>query len=713
MAHLSINQISPTENQQAVLESFDKTLFLEGPAGSGKTTTALFYLHSLLEQGVPPEKILILVPQRTLATPYYNLLREPYLPASVAISIVTISGLAQRMIDLFWPLIAQNAGFAHPNHPPIFLTLETAQYYMTRIVDPLIEHEGYFESVNLDRNRLCSQILDNLNKSAAVGIPLIEIGERLKKAWGGKPSQLVVYDQMQDCAIRFRRFCLQNNLLDFSLQISIFCNYLWSSFLCRQFLLNRFQFLIYDNIEEDVPVAHDLIRDWLPHFRNALLIYDTDGGYRSFLGADPEEGHTLQSVCQETMYLDQTLITSPELRIFNEVLVQSIQRRSLIIHPSIRECLTSRYHRYIPEMIEDVCQQVNRLITEGGVSPGEIVIVAPYISDALRFLLINRMEQLQIPVRSHRPSRNLRDEPATQCLLTWAKLAHPHWNMPVTRLDVRNALVQSIAGLDLTRAELLSQIVHRPGKQTRELGSFDLIKPDMQQRITYFVGERYEHLRRWITNYQSNNNSQSEDNSCLEVFLSRLFGEVLSHPGFGFYRNFDAAKTCTELIESVQKFRRVVSNTHDNSQHSIAVEYLRMIEKGVLAAQYLQSWQEINEETVLIAPAYTYLMLNRPVQYQFWLDIGSLGWWERLNQPLTHPYVLSRRWDENDVWDDVHEQQTSQTAMIRLVSGLIHRCQKGIFLYILGVNEQGNEQRGQLLLAIQSILRHLPPNEEV
>ena len=35
-------------------------------------------------------------------------------------------------------------------------------------------------------------------------------------------------------------------------------------------------------------------------------------------------------------------------------------------------------------------------------------------------------------------------------------------------------------------------------------------------------------------------------------------------------------------------------------------------------------------------------MSNRPVDYQFWLDVGGRGWFERLYQPLTHPYVLSR-----------------------------------------------------------------------
>ena len=70
-----------------------------------------------------------------------------------------------------------------------------------------------------------------------------------------------------------------------------------------------------------------------------------------------------------------------------------------------------------------------------------------------------------------------------------------------------------------------------------------------------------------------------------------------------------------------------------------------MVQDGVVAAQYVRSWQRQPEDAVLIAPAYTFLMSNRPVEHQFWLDVGATGWWERLYQPLTHPYVLSRRWE--------------------------------------------------------------------
>ncbi len=92
-----------------------------------------------------------------------------------------------------------------------------------------------------------------------------------------------------------------------------------------------------------------------------------------------------------------------------------------------------------------------------------------------------------------------------------------------------------------------------------------------------------------------------------------------------------------------------------------------------MGALYSPGWREAGD-AVLIAPAYTFLMRNRAVDYQFWLDIGSSGWWERLYQPLTHPHVMSHNWPPNQPWTDFDEFTTRQANMRRLTLGLLrHR----------------------------------------
>jgi hypothetical protein len=182
-------------NQHHIIEfPLDSRLFVSGSAGTGKTTAGIERLRYLLEQGVPADSILMLTPQRTMQEPYQDLLFSPERRAGGEVTSATIGGLARRMCDLFWPMAAEAAGFKNPDQPPIFLTLETAQYYMAYLVRPLLE-QGYFQSLTIDRNRLYSQILDNLNKAAVVGFPYTEIGSRMDAAWFGDPGQRRIYQR--------------------------------------------------------------------------------------------------------------------------------------------------------------------------------------------------------------------------------------------------------------------------------------------------------------------------------------------------------------------------------------------------------------------------------------------------------------------------------------------------------------------------------------
>ncbi|RIK28929.1 MAG: hypothetical protein DCC56_14725 [Anaerolineae bacterium] len=694
--------------QQQIIDSpLDSKLFVSGPAGTGKTTAAVERMRHLLAQGVPGESILMLTPQRTLQEPYLDLLYSPERRAGGEVTPATIGGLARRMCDLFWPLAGEAMGFAHPDQPPVFLTLETAQYYMAHLVRPLLD-EGYFESVTIDRNRLYSQIIDNLNKAAVIGFPHTEIASKLDASYFGDPAQRRVYADAQDCANRFRQYCLDHNLLDFSLQLETFANVLWEQDIVRDYLTRNYRHLIYDNVEEDGPRAHDIVREWSADFQSALLIYDEGAGFRYFLGADVETGFALRDLCNEHIVLNESFVTSEQVAELTDGLVEAIlpsQRlqvegqdpqvdeqtssHALVILKKIGS-ETDTPHFY-PELLDAVVNEIEQLISIG-IPPSEIVILAPYLSDALRFSITHRLETKNIPWRSHRPSRSLRDEPASHALITLAALAHPHWSIHPPKFDVAYALMQSIDGLDLVRAQILTDIVYR--QRDLQLSTFDQIKPDVQERITFSIGNRYSRIREWIEEYRAS------DSLPLDHFLRKFFGEVLSQAGFGYHRNFDSIRVAASLVESVKKFRLAM----EADVGSLGKEYIHMLQDGVIAASYLEGWQNEDKDAVLVAPAHTFLMMNRPVTVQFWLDAGSSGWYERLSQPLTHPYVLSRGWQGGHQWTDADDVQYGKEAMARLVSGLLHRCRERVYLGIAELGESGFEGRGELLRAFQKVL---------
>ncbi len=702
---MSSGEVKPmdlSKPQQALVElPIESRIFLSGPAGTGKTTAAVSRMIHFIKQGLSGNQVLILVPQRTLGKPYMEAIQRESLPPGGLPDMLTFGGLAQRSLRLFWPIIAGTSGFKNLKSLPTFLTMENAQYYMATVMEPMLE-EGDFDTLAIDRNRLFSQILDNMNKAALVGFDFTEIPSRLKTAWIGEPVQLKIYDRAHAAAKQFREYCLQNNLLDYSLQMEIFLKHLLSSFIFREYLKSRYSHLIYENVDEDVPVVHDAMLDLIPSFQSALVIHDSDGGFRTFLGADAEGGNNLGNICDNQIHFSDSFVMSKSIARVENILPDIVKKEpfQVPVKAAVEEAISITYCRFVPEMIIEVVKNVSKLIHDG-VVPIQIAILSPYLSDSMRFSLMHAFSLSGISTTSHRPSRSLRDEPSVRCLLTLAKIAHPDWNIKPSRDEMRTMFMQTLTDGDLIRADLLTEIIYRPTSPVGFMGSFDRINPDMQNRITYHIGEKYELLRNWLLDYRSQEALE------LDSFVSLIFGEVLSQPNFGFHDDFEAAAITSHLIDSIAKFRRALGAKTIQSSLERGKAYIEMVNKGVIAAQYINFRDSIAENFVSIMPAYSFLMQNKSVDYQYWLDIGSPGWWERVNQPLTHPYVLSRKWDAGRHWTDVDEIYHNQVALAGLLKGLLRRCRKHVFMYSIQLNERGSQTTGELMKAIQILYKKI------
>ncbi len=690
-----------TPAQRAVVDApLQRKLWLEGIAGSGKTSSGIARMLHLLQRGVPAESILLFVPQRSLAQPYREALRGYPGYSGGQLAVHTLGSLSKDMVETFWFLIAERAGFAHPQDLPNFLSLEMVQYFMTRAIETLVAQRDYFKSVRIDRARLYSQIVDNMNKAAMVGFPISEIGTRLQTALGGGVEQAHIYADAQACAMAFRQYCLRRNLLDFSLCVELFAQHVLALPVARDNLRRRFQHLIAENVEEDNPAAHRFLMSLLPNCKSALLICDHDAGFRSFLGADPESAVRLRQACDNQVALDGSFVMSEPIAALGAHLSAPLLGEAAAAETDFRPALIAEAHRYHPQMIDWVADEIGKLVFEKGIKPQEIAVLAPFMSDALRFSLFESLRRRGLSARSHRPSRALRDEPAARALLTLARLAHPGWGAAPVQFDLAFALTQTIAGLDLVRAKLLCDVLYRDDGLHPFSG---ITNASMQDRITFDIGKRYDQLRDWIATY-----SQGEPIAALDIFFRRLYSEVLARRGFGFHADVNAGNISRNLVDSARGFRWSLDFLrHYDDDIDLARDYVQMVERGLIANFYLRDWIEEAEDSIYIAPAYTFLLSNRAVDAQFWLNISSEGWSSRLFQPLTHPHVLSRGWQTGAVWGEADEQELERQTLRRLTLALTRRCRQAVYLGYSELGESGYESRGLLLETLYTALRRI------
>ena len=650
-------------------------------------------IEYLIAEGVHADEILLLVPQRSYVLPY----KENLAPLTwQRMGKATMGGIAQRMVALFWPLVLEKSEYAFDkSKDPVFLTYEVAQYFMAKLVAPLIE-QGYFADLRLIRHRLYSQLLDNLNKATVNQIPLVQIKDYLRSDSGTDATRRLLFEDISNTIKAYRDYTVEHNLLDFSLYNEVFRELFFERQEVREYMSRQFRHIIYDNAEEDFPLAHSLIRAWISSFDSSLIISDTNGGYRKFLAANPESALSLKNACEMHETLEENHRTPGHLLQLSTALSEAIQQRTFSQQELIVDAepdlfvFSNRLHH---EMVDRAMDRVIQLV-EDGVKPGEIAVISPFLSDSLYFALSTSLEKAGIPFQTHKPSRTMKDASMTRVLLTLTALAHPHWGgARPTFESVTHAFERVIEPLDLIRATLLGASVYEESGDGMGLRSFSSVAHDTRDRITFTTGALYDGLRTWMESYLAGPELP------VDHFISRLFGEVLSQPGYGLYQDIEAGVQVATVVESARKFRQAVSDVLEAEGLSPGKAYLEMVEEGVISAFYELNWAADND-AVLLTPVHTYLLRNRTYACQVWLDVSSSSWYNRIPQPLTNPYILSKDWEIGRRWDRSVERQFEVERLERIVSGLLRRCSQRVFAYYSELSVSGQEQMGDLLRAL-------------
>ena len=262
----------------------------------------------------------------------------------------------------------------------------------------------------MTRSRLYSQLLDNLNKAAANDIPMESLVDYLRAARIGGDLSSGHVEEISNTVLAYREFCARGNLLDFSLCLELFRDLIRQSQPARDYLFAQHRHLVYDNCEEDIFLAHDLVRLWLGHadsrLESALIVYDSDAGFRKFLAANPASAHALKQICEGYRLIEESPRVPASLQEFGRRLGQAIANGAAGEEPGGADghrrlhVFSDRLHH---EMVQRVAGQVESLVGNGA-PPEEIAVISPFLSDSLFHALSMRLEAAGIGYYMHRPS---------------------------------------------------------------------------------------------------------------------------------------------------------------------------------------------------------------------------------------------------------------------------------------------------------------------
>ncbi|KAA3661643.1 MAG: hypothetical protein DWQ04_15815, partial [Chloroflexi bacterium] len=454
---------------QQTAVSTPNTSFWLGPAGAGKTTALRTRLLRLLESGEPAYTMLILVAEPDQQRPFLDFIHQSGLGPYADLNVTTYNKMAQEMVQLFWPLVARDAGFEKPYQPPSFLSYDLAQLLMWQVVTPLLE-EGAFADLRLRPQQIVSQLLDTLNRAALNGLSLEDAIDRQIRTWAGEPSRLRHLHEAAAAARGFRRICLERSLLDLSLAVQVFDTGLVHREEFHKYFRERYRHLLVDNVEEQTPAGQNFIMGLMKETETTAVSYDAGGGYKRFLSADPLGAKTFKLASKRSLDFNEQFTTNlPLIHLANLVensLMQTPAKPTEMAETAVLRRVGGRYRR---EMVANLMAVLQELI-DAGTAPYDIAIIAPYLDGALRYMLAQALQEAKLPYFLLRRRSSPRDEPRVRSWLTWLALAHPQWQVVPSAYDVAEALTLSIHGLDPARAELLVERLYRvEGPELRPL----------------------------------------------------------------------------------------------------------------------------------------------------------------------------------------------------------------------------------------------------
>ena len=691
-----------TAEQRRIIEADpDERIRVSGRAGCGKTSAAAERVRFLLENADAWPQVLVFTPGRNYDGPYREILsRDGLRPA-----VTTYNSYIQNCLKLFWPLIADRTEFGRRKNFPMFLTIEAAQIMMARLIAPKLD-AGYFSGLTASMSRVFNQVMVALHKCAAAEIPFEQYPEIMRSSWGGDGALLPVFEQTYECGMLFRETCLRHNLLDYSLQLEVFNRHLLPHPVFRDWLREQKVHFVFDNTEEEVPAAHHFVREIAPFCRSMLLIYDRDGGYRSFMGCDPVSAEELGSLCDMQAELDRSFVSSPAVQGMEQV-IRNPKLGNSELTASPRSAFTFASGHHYPEMIKKAVSDVAGLIRLRGVAPKDIVILAPLVSDVLYTEMERGLREQGIRVYLHRPSRPLLNERVTRSLLTVCQLVKPIPGTQVRLLDIVQMAQCFITGLDPMRGQLLVGAMFRERKQDDpdpmlyEIRPFVELSAEKRARIPETIAARFEILRKWIEGQRKNKANSPER------IISAFFNDVLIRDGF----NTDPETNLgvRKVMDSMTKYREVLDylGTEEAPEGELPgwEDYFRLVGLGMINAKYYEELYAQPEDTVLISLTSAYLSMNRHADYQIWLNVGAPRWWERFYGELTNDAVLSRHWIPDKKWDVLTASAYNDSHMTRQICGLLCRCRKQVKAYASELNEAGMEQRSRLLMLFASMTR--------
>lgn len=569
------------------------------------------YNNLLKENNYKSKDILFLVSNNNTKNLYEKMLDVEF---SESINITTYLSFVKKEIVKFWPIICENCDKIHKiNISPTFIYNNLSEYIINDKVNEKRNLEGYFEDITSTNKNIAKSINININKSALNRIDFRTIGEKIYLSKKNRDKLMKFsYSQMDEIINYYIDTLLYNGILDNSLSIYIYNNYLLTNEVYIKKLKKQINYLIVDSLEGCNVAELEFIN---------LLKDNTKELYLNF---NPRKDYSLFN------NVDMKLIYDFLEKNFDEDKIENIKLEDLYLLP-IKINLNESSQLY-SEMLEEVCKKIIELINNN-VNQNDIAIITPINNSVLDYQIKNILKNNNIDVFNTNKGKKLIDYPYGNILVVASCLFYGYEDY-IKEEEYIN-FIENI--LEVNKIQALK--IYR--NKSEDLSFLE--------------------IKKYIDDKRNNNLKISE-------FLIQFYIDNMLNLKYG----KENINICKNIIQESDTFTENVSLLNldkSKSKEKIFIEALKSNISDYYSSLDLEELYELNK--VVITTPYSYILSNINRTIQIWVDIGNNSWNMKIEKDISNLVVLRQSFKDGTIFTDDMEEKYKKYYLYSMIYNLL------------------------------------------
>lgn len=593
--------------------------------------------------------------------------------AASSLNISSFFSFEQNELKKYWPIILKNCDkIISKKIMPVFMTFEASQSLMAKLV-VFLRSKGELKEITMSDEEIAQKALSNLSILAFSNQNYLLYKKfMLRDKADSNPKSLYSIGKLINLYVER---VLKEGVLDFSLSVYLYNNYLIKDKIYLEKLKEKIDYLIVDKGELMYPCQVDFINTMEDSLEELCIFYNPAGPYGIY---SPNRFYTEEKIIGKYMdiYIEKNENNKGNaIKIIEENILydQSKEIENKYIKTDFESDVNTQVHQKLINNLDSLFEKNHNL--------NDTAIILPSRDISLEYFLERYTKEKNIDFLMLNRNEKIIDNKYINALIVFAQLYYSFDEISINT-DELKIFFSVMLNINIIKGSLLANYIYK--------ANIDKIKliEIKDNKLIKRIGEKNIKNYLALKNFIDNNNETFED-------ISDFFKEVYLKFYINKKNNKELIKECRNIIESAKSFTDAVK-VFENIQNE-NLEFLKFIRNGAKENENIYQIEErVDFKGLILASPVTYINYNKKSENLFMLDINNNLWLMNSVNPIQNPFVMSKGWNEMLDFSDDKYEEIRRLELASIIKRIFLSTKNNIYIYSHKYNSFGMDTKSML-----------------